>query len=105
MKPSLSLKLTANVTPLSTPLRFALAMLVGAGALAFLVACTRAVLRSRRLRRQYRMADSAARAALDARVLVEPELGAYMLPVPRWQVALGLMLVAALVVAKFMGVI
>jgi hypothetical protein len=90
---------------MATPLRFAIALLVGAGALAFLVACGRALLRSRRLQRQYRMADPEARAVLDARVLVEPELGAYMLPVPRWQVALGLMLVAALVVAKVMGLI
>jgi hypothetical protein len=51
------------------------------------------------------MADAEARAALDARVLVEPELGAYMLPVRRWQAAVGLMLVAALVVAKVMGLI
>lgn len=90
---------------MGTPLRFAIALLVGAGALAFLVACARAILRSRRLQRQYRIADPEARAALDARVLVEPELAEYMLPVPRWQVALGLMLVAALVVAKFMGAI
>jgi hypothetical protein len=51
------------------------------------------------------MADPEERAALDARVLVEPELGAYMLSVPRWQVALGLMLTAALVVAKIIGLI
>jgi hypothetical protein len=88
-----------------TPLRFAIALLIGAGALAFLVACGRAVLRSRRLQRQYQMADLETRAALDARVLVEPELGAYMLPVPWRQVVLGLMMVAALVAAKFMGVI
>lgn len=94
-----------NVEPVSTLFRFAIALLVGAGVLAFLVACARAVLRSRRLQRQYRMADSEARAALDARVLVEPELAHYMLAVPRWQVALGLVLVAALVAAKFVGVI
>jgi hypothetical protein len=86
-------------------LRFAIALSLGAIAFAFLVAFARAVLRSRRLQRQYRMAAPEARAALDARVLVEPELGAYMLPLPRWQVALGLMLVAALVVAKVMGLI
>jgi hypothetical protein len=51
------------------------------------------------------MADPEAQAALDARVLVEPELGAYVLPVPRSQVALGLMTVATLVVAKVMGLI
>jgi hypothetical protein len=90
---------------MDTPLRFAISLLVGAGALTFLVACARAVLRSRRLQRQYRLADPGARAALDARVLVEPELAEYMRPVPVWQVALGLMLVAALIVAKFMGVI
>jgi hypothetical protein len=89
----------------STPLRFSIALLLGAAALAFLLACARAVLRSRRLQREYRMADAEARAALDARVLVEPELGAYMLPVRRWQAAVGLMLVAALVVAKVMGLI
>jgi hypothetical protein len=88
-----------------TPIRFAIALLVGAGALAFLVACGRAVLRSRRLQCQYCVADAEARAALDARVLVEPELGAYMLPVPWRQVMLGLMMVAALVAAKVMGVI
>lgn len=92
-----------HVEPVDTPLRFAIALLVGAGALAFLVACGRAVLRSRRLQRQYQMADLEARAALDARVLVEPELGAYMLPLPRWQVAIGFMTVAALVVAKIMS--
>jgi hypothetical protein len=90
---------------MGTPLRFAIALLVGAGTLAFLVACARAVLRSRRLQRQYRVADPEERAALDARVLAKPELRAYMLPVPRWQVALGLMMVAALVVAKVMGLI
>ncbi len=90
---------------MGTPLIFAIALLIGAGALAFLVACARAVLRSRRLQRQYRMADSEARAALDARVLVEPELAAYMRPLPLWEVALGLMLVAALVAAKIMGLI
>jgi hypothetical protein len=87
------------------PLRFAIALLLGTGALTFLVACARAVLRSKRLRRQYRMADSEARAALDARVLMEPELATYMLAVPLWQVVLGLTLVAALVAAKFMGLI
>jgi hypothetical protein len=51
------------------------------------------------------MADPEARAALDARVLVEPELAAYMLAVPLWQVVLGLMMVAASVVAKVMGLI
>jgi hypothetical protein len=95
----------SNDKPMDMPLRFAIALLVSAGALAFLVACARAVLRSRRLQRLYRMADAEARAALDARVLVEPELGAYMLPVPLWQVVLGLMMVAALVVARVMGVI
>jgi hypothetical protein len=90
---------------MGAPLRFAIALCVGAGALAFLVGCVGAILRSRRLQHQYRCADPEARAALDARVLVEPELGVYMLPLPRWQVALGLMLVAALAVAKFMGAI
>jgi hypothetical protein len=88
-----------------TPLRFTLALLIGAGALAFLVACFRAIRRSRRLQRQYRMADSEARAALDARMLVEPELAAYMVAVPLWQVVVGLMTVAALVVAKAMGIV
>jgi hypothetical protein len=88
-----------------TPIGFAIALLVGAGVLAFLVACGRAVLRSRRLQRQYRLADADERAALDARVLVEPELAEYMLPVPLLPVALGLMSVAVLIAAKFMGVI
>jgi hypothetical protein len=90
---------------MDTPLRFAISLLIGTGALAFLVACARAMLRSRRLQRQYRMADPAARAALAARALAEPELGAYMLPLPRWQVALGLLLVAALVAAKVIGLV
>jgi hypothetical protein len=51
------------------------------------------------------MADSEARAALDARMLVEPELAAYMVAVPLWQVVVGLMTVAALVVAKAMGIV
>jgi hypothetical protein len=90
---------------MGTPLRSAVALLLGAGALAFLVACGRAVLRSRLLQRQYRLADADARAALDARMLVEPELATYMVAVPLWQVVLGLMMVAASVAAKFMGVI
>jgi hypothetical protein len=87
------------------PLRFTIPLLLGAIAFAILVACGHAVLRSRRLQRQYRLADPKARAALDARVLVEPELAEYMLPVPLWQVALWLTLVAALIFAKFTGVI
>jgi NADH:ubiquinone oxidoreductase subunit 6 (subunit J) len=87
------------------PLRFTIPLLLGAIAFAILVACVRAVLRSRRLQRQYRLADPKARAALDARVLGEPELAEYMLPVPLWQVALGLTLVAALIFAKFTGMI
>jgi hypothetical protein len=90
---------------MGTPLRFAIALLLGAIVLAFLVACGRAVLRSRRHQRQYRVVDAEARAALDARVLAEPELAQYMLPLPGWQVASGLMTVAALIAAKFMGVI
>jgi hypothetical protein len=98
-------RLKSNIKPVSTTLRFAIALLVSVGALAFLVACARAVVRSRRLQRQYRVADSESRAALDARVLVEPELAEYMLPVPLLPLALGLMLVAALIVAKVMGLI
>jgi hypothetical protein len=90
---------------MGTPLRSAVALLLGAGAFAFLAACARAVLHSRRLQRQYRLADTDERAALDARVLVEPELAEYMLIVPLLPVALGLMLVAALIVAKFMDLI
>jgi hypothetical protein len=96
----------SNVKPMGTPLRSAVALLLGSGALAFLVACGRAVLRSKLLQRQYRMADPEARAVLDARMLVvEPELATYMVAVPLWQVVLGLMMVAASVAAKFMGVI
>jgi hypothetical protein len=90
---------------MDTSFRFAIALLVGVGALAFLVACGRAVLCSRRLQHQYRLAGPEARAALGARVLVEPELATYMLAVPLWQVVLGLMMVAASVVAKVMGLI
>lgn len=90
---------------MGTPFRFAIAFLVGAVVLAFLVACVMAILRSRRLQRQYRIADPAARAALDARATLEPELAEYMLPLPMGHVALCLILVAALVVAKFLGVI
>jgi hypothetical protein len=95
----------SNAESMNTPLRFIIALLIGVGALAFLVACTRAILHSRRLQRQYRIADPKTRATLDARLLVEPELAQYMLPVPMWQVVLGLLLVAALVAAKFIGVI
>jgi hypothetical protein len=70
---------------------------------AFLLACARAVRKSRKLQKLYLEATPEDRARLDARALTEPELAEYMLPVPAWQIVLLFVLIAFLIWAKFNG--
>ena len=70
---------------------------------AFLLACARAVRKSRKLTTQYLEATPEERTRLDGRALVEPELAEYMLPVPVWQVIPGFVSIALLIWAKFNG--
>jgi hypothetical protein len=69
----------------------------------FGAACFRAVRKSRRLASQYGAASPEQRALLEARMASEKELEAYMLPLPRWEVAFGLGFVALMVISAATG--
>jgi hypothetical protein len=81
-------------------------LLIVASAIAlawFIVACLRAVSRSRRLQAELRGASPEERRLLEARMEAESEIGAYMFPVPAREYVPGLLGVAGLVVAKALG--
>jgi len=85
--------------------KIAVAAVMGVALAWFVIACIRAVRKSRRLMTQYRSASAEERAVLDARIQSENELGAYMLPLPLLQVVSAFVLVALMVVLAFLRVL